>query len=96
MGFDSAYRTVMAPLHCGGAERVYRPITRRRYSAEFKLQAVQRALVAGVNIPKLAIELGVKVPVLYGWLRKYRANPEQAFPGKGATRRPPVDPPARK
>ena len=44
-------------------------VTRRRYTAEFKAQAV--GLVAlGKPVPEVAEELGIGSSILYGWVRK--------------------------
>lgn len=47
-------------------------IRRRRYTAEFKTQAV--GLVSlGKSVPEVAKELGLSDGVLYGWVRKLAA-----------------------
>ena len=44
-------------------------VTRKRYSAEFKAQAV--ALVGlGKPVPEVAAELEIGTSILYGWIRK--------------------------
>ena len=44
-------------------------VTRKRYSAEFKTQAVN--LVAlGKPVPEVAQDLGIGSSILYGWVRK--------------------------
>ena len=40
---------------------------RRRWSAEFKAQAVTAALEPGVNVSALARRLGISPPQLFGW-----------------------------
>ena len=40
---------------------------RRRWSDEFKADAVAAALVPGVNVSALARRLGVTAPQLFGW-----------------------------
>ena len=45
--------------------------TRRRYTAEFKAQAV--ALVGlGKPVPEVAAELEIGTSILYGWIRRAR------------------------
>jgi transposase len=44
-------------------------VTRKRYSAEFKAQAV--ALVGlGKPVPEVAADLEIGTSILYGWIRK--------------------------
>jgi transposase len=51
------------------------PVTRKRYTAEFKTQAVE--LVAlGKSVPEVAEDLEVGAGILYGWVRK-GAQPAQ-------------------
>ena len=51
------------------------PVTRKRYTAEFKAQAVE--LVAlGKPVPEVAEDLEVGAGILYGWVRK-GAQPAQ-------------------
>jgi transposase-like protein len=51
------------------------PVTRKRYTAEFKAQAVE--LVAlGKSVPEVAEDLEVGAGILYGWVRK-GAQPAQ-------------------
>src|ERR1700678_4045097 len=46
-----------------------KPVTRKRYTAEFKAQAV--ALVGlGKPVAEVAAELEVGTSILYGWIRK--------------------------
>lgn len=51
---------------------------RRRWSDEFKAQAVAAALEPGVNVSALARRLGISPPQLFGWrkafLKKQNAN----------------------
>ena len=45
------------------------PVTRKRYTAEFKAQAVSLAGL-GKPVPDVARDLGISEGVLYGWVRK--------------------------
>ena len=57
-------------------------VSRRRYSAEFKAQAV--ALVNnGKSVPEVALELEISDGVLYAWLRQESASAQL---GSGGTR----------
>lgn len=57
---------------------------RRRFSKEFKVEAVRMVLVAGRKQVDVARELGINAEVLYRWTREHRADPKQSFPGNGA------------
>lgn len=56
---------------------------RRRFSREFKLEAVRQALEGGCTQVQAAQELGIKKETLYRWVREFRNDPEQSFPGNG-------------
>lgn len=63
--------------------------TRRAFSAEFKLEAVQRAeerRAAGVPLTQIARELGVTDDLLRAWKRRMGARrgarPADVFPGQ--------------
>jgi len=57
--------------------------TRRTYSREFKVEAVRLVVERRVTMAQAARDLDVHVNVLRTWVRTYRANPTQAFPGVG-------------
>ena len=56
---------------------------RRRYTREFKLEAVKLVRERGVTMTQAARDLDVHVNVLRAWVRAVRADPGQAFPGHG-------------
>ena len=56
---------------------------RRRFSKEFKLEAVRMVLVDGRKQVDVARELGINKEVLYRWTREHRMDPKQSFPGNG-------------
>lgn len=56
--------------------------TRRRYSREFKLEAV-RQLQEGRRLADLAKELEVDAQVIRRWVQQVEIDPETAFPGNG-------------
>lgn len=56
---------------------------RRRYTAEFKRDAVRRILEDGVRQAQVARELDVNTNTLAKWKREYQEDPEHSFPGLG-------------
>ena len=57
--------------------------SRRRYSREFKLEAVRRVEETGRSQAQVAEELGISANTLSRWMRLFRSDPDEAFPGKG-------------
>ena len=57
---------------------------RRRYTREFKLEAVRMSQQPGITQTELAKELGIKAELLYRWRKELQADAEQAFPGQGS------------
>ena len=60
-------------------------LSRRMFSKEFKLAAVQR-LEQGVSLGEVARALEVKPNVLHRWRREIRQGPGNVFPGHGKQR----------
>lgn len=56
---------------------------RKRYSREFKLEAVRRCDEAGKPVTQVARELGISVHHLYRWRDEFIKQGEKAFPGCG-------------
>ena len=56
---------------------------RKRYTREFKLEAVKLVKDRGVTVAQAARDLGVHANVLREWIRAFAADPQQAFPGHG-------------
>jgi transposase len=56
---------------------------RRKFSREFKLEAVKLVVERGVGVAQAARDLDLHVNVLRKWVREQAADPQQAFPGKG-------------
>jgi transposase len=56
---------------------------RRKYDSEFKRDAVKLVLEGGRVASEVAKGLGINENVLYRWIKQYREDPENAFPGKG-------------
>ena len=59
---------------------------RRRFSAEYKREAVAMLDMPGVSLSQIAAELGIGATVLGRWRRELRQEPVQAFPGRGRSR----------
>ena len=59
---------------------------RRRFSAEYKREAVAMLEAPGVSISQLAAELGIGATVLGRWRRELRQGRDQAFVGNGRPR----------
>lgn len=56
---------------------------RRRYSKEFKVEAVELARSSERPRREIAAELGVREAQLYKWLKEYSDDEAAAFPGNG-------------
>jgi transposase len=56
---------------------------RRNHTREFKEDAVRLVTEQGLPVSQVAQDIGVHENTLYKWLRQYREDPEEAFPGKG-------------
>ena len=61
--------------------------TRRRFTREYKVEAVRLVSQSGVSVAQAARDLGVHPNSLRKWVREYRTDPRQAFPGEGQQRR---------
>lgn len=59
---------------------------RRKFSAEYKREAVAMLAAPGVTVSQIAAELGIGVNVLGRWRRELRGHPQQAFVGNGRSR----------
>ena len=59
---------------------------RRKFSAEYKREAVAMLDAPGVTMNQIAAELGIGATVLGRWRRELRRKPAQAFPGHGRPR----------
>jgi transposase len=56
---------------------------RRKFSGEFKLEAVKLVVERGVSASQAARDLDLPVSMLRRWIREQASDPQQAFPGKG-------------
>ena len=57
---------------------------RRRYSKEFKREAVQLIQKRDGQVTAVASNLGVHANMLHRWVKEYGEDPSQAFPGNGS------------
>ncbi len=57
--------------------------TCKRYSREFKLEAVKMVTSGGYSGPQIAGELGISQKSLYDWKKKLEQQGILAFPGPG-------------
>lgn len=64
------------------------PKERRRYTKEFRLEAVNLALSRGGNISETARHLGIRPNMLNRWIREYKSDREHSFPGQGKLKEP--------
>jgi transposase len=56
---------------------------RRKFTREFKLEAVRLIKEGGVTVAQAARDLGVHGTVLRSWVKAFADDPAQAFPGHG-------------
>ncbi len=59
---------------------------RKRYSPEFKREAVAQANQPGVSCRQVALEIGVNPNLLTRWKRELEDVPAKAFKGSGTPR----------
>ena len=56
---------------------------RRRFSREFKIEAVKLVRERGVSVAQAGRDLGIHENVLRKWVKEFGCDPVQAFPGQG-------------
>jgi len=56
---------------------------RKKYSREFKTEAVRLISEGGHKVAKVARDLGVNETMLYRWRKEFGEDPADAFPGQG-------------
>ena len=56
---------------------------RRKFSREFKVEAVKLVRERGVSAAQAARDLDVHENVLRKWVKEFGSDPVQAFPGHG-------------
>ena len=57
--------------------------TRRQFTAEFKVEAVELVTKQGYTIAEAARSLGIRPTLLGRWRQEYLNDAENAFPGTG-------------
>lgn len=62
--------------------------TRRRYTKEFKIEAVELVKARSGRISEVAENLGIHPMMLHRWVREYSDDPQYAFPGQGKLKPP--------
>jgi transposase len=55
----------------------------RYFDKEFKYEAIRLLNEGKRSVKDIAADLGIHPNLLHQWRRKYRANMEHSFPGKG-------------
>ncbi len=56
---------------------------KRRFSREFKVEAVKLITERGVSVAQASRDLGVHATVLRNWVKAVTDDPAHAFPGHG-------------
>jgi transposase len=56
---------------------------RRKYTREFKLEALRLAAESGHSVAQVARDLGIPDNTLFRWRQQLKNDPQAAFPGKG-------------
>jgi transposase-like protein len=56
---------------------------RRKFTREFKLEAVRLIKERGVGYTQASRDLGVHQSQLRGWVKSFGHDPQHAFPGQG-------------
>lgn len=59
---------------------------RRKFSEEFKREAVGLTRQPGANLSGIARDLGIGPDLLWRWRRQLEAQPKKPFPGAGVAR----------
>jgi|SRR5579871_5995587 len=62
---------------------------RRKYTGEYKLEAVKLITEKGYSVAEAARSLDIAETLLRNWKKDYEKAPDQAFPGNG--KRTPLD-----
>ena len=56
---------------------------RRKFTREFKLEAVRLIRDRGVSVAQASVDLDVHQSQLRDWVKKFAEDPQHAFPGNG-------------
>jgi len=57
--------------------------SRRSYDTEFKRDAVKLVIEGGRRASEVAKGLGINENLIYRWIKQYKEDPRDSFPGKG-------------
>lgn len=57
--------------------------TRRRYSRQFRADAVELVLRSNKTVVEIAGDLGIRAELLYRWKSEYQAKQDSQFPVNG-------------
>jgi transposase len=58
-------------------------MSRKKYTREYKLEAIGLIRDRGVGIGQASRDLGIHENTLRAWLKDFAADPEHSFPGHG-------------
>jgi transposase len=61
-------------------------MNRRRFTREFKVEAVRMVLAGDRPTTEVARELGLNTETLYRWKKEFRDDPTASFPGNGSVK----------
>lgn len=56
---------------------------RRRFTSEFKVEAVRLVTDGGLSVVQAAKDLDIRPDMLRRWRKQLEKDPEEAFPGQG-------------
>ena len=62
--------------------------SRRQYSKEFKVDAVELMMRSNKSFTEIAASLGIRADLLRRWEKEYSANKTAPFPGSGHLKDP--------
>ena len=59
----------------------------RRFTREFKIESVRLVVEQGHRVSDVARSVGIHENTMYKWLKQYRVDPKDSFPGSGHVKR---------
>lgn len=62
---------------------MFQSMHRRKFSKQFKIDAVELTLKEEKTVKEIADDLGIRVALLYRWRQNHLTAKEDAFPGTG-------------
>lgn len=57
--------------------------TKKYYSKEYKINAIEMVIKGGLRVSDVARDLGINRSLISQWIKRYKENNVEAFPGKG-------------